>query len=306
MGRRRARFGLGRVQLGLRAELELARREPAKDGPLVAALLLGIPLLLAAPDSTWRSSTPDSSASPAVSDSAARPAVSDSAARPAVPDSAARPAVSDSVVRASIADSASRALASDSLHAVSSPTPVPPAAPRDSVPAPARVVRSFPPVEVRARLHDLRSSETVHAIAEEATGGFPVDDLADVLALQPGVVADAEGIHVRGGRAGETTVTLDGLTLHEPFERHAMDVPLLALRSAELVSGAPEAQYAAGLAGVLRLRTLDPTARPTAEWRWQSDARTGTHYDRGSLAVTTPLRVFGLGTVAAGDALLDD
>jgi outer membrane receptor protein involved in Fe transport len=182
----------------------------------------------------------------------------------------------------------------------------PRAAAAETAAATPRVVRWFPAVEVRALLHDLRSSQTVHVVPGSVLRSFPVDGLADVLALQPGVVAQGEELHVRGGRSGETAVSLDGLSLNEPLRRRPLDVPLFALRSAELVSGAPEAQYGGGLAGVLNLRTVDPGERPEAEWRWQGDGRLGTHYDRIGARVSTPLHARGLGVVAAGDATLDD
>ncbi|HEY3215191.1 MAG TPA: TonB-dependent receptor [Candidatus Eisenbacteria bacterium] len=180
------------------------------------------------------------------------------------------------------------------------------AAPADTVPSPSRIVRRFAPLEVRAPLHDLRSSQTVHTIAGPALRMLPADQLADLLVLQPGVVAQAEELHVRGGRAGETTVNLGGLDLDEPLRRRPMPVPLFALRSVDLVSGAPGAQYGCGLAGVLDLHTMDPGERPSLEWRWQSDGRLGTHYDRIAGRLGTPLRVWGLGLVAAADATLDD
>src|SRR5437762_2205884 len=117
--------------------------------------------------------------------------------------------------------------------------------------AAARIVRRFPPVEVRALLHDLGSTETVHIVPATVLRSFPVDRLADVIQLEPGVVVQGEELHVRGGRAGETAVVLDGVSLNEPLRRRAMEVPLVALRSAELVSGAPEAQFGGTLAGTL-------------------------------------------------------
>src|SRR5512144_2063284 len=80
-----------------------------------------------------------------------------------------------------------------------------------------RVVREFPALEVRALLPDLESSQTVHATSAAALRALPVDRVADVVALQPGVVAQGDELHVRGGRAGELAVTLDGLGLNEPL-----------------------------------------------------------------------------------------
>ena len=102
-----------------------------------------------------------------------------------------------------------------------------PAAPADTARPAARVVRRFPPIEVRATLHDPRSSQTVRMIPGSALRALPVDDFADVLALQPGVVAQGEELHVRGGRSGETTVFLDGICLNEPRRQRSMGLPLL-------------------------------------------------------------------------------
>ncbi len=176
----------------------------------------------------------------------------------------------------------------------------------DTSAVPVRVVRRFPVLEVRAPLHDLRSSESVQRVGERALRTLPIDDLAGAVALQAGVVAQAQELHVRGGRAGETTQLLAGMSLAEPLRGALMDVPLLALRDAELISGAPEAQYAAGLAGALVLHTVEPTARPAGAWRWQTDGGQGTRFDHASARVSAPPPVFGLGAVAAADGLFDD
>ncbi len=176
----------------------------------------------------------------------------------------------------------------------------------DTAAAPPRVVRRFPPVEVRAPRVDLRSSQTVHVIAGRALHALPVSGLADVLVLQPGVVAQGEQLHIRGGRAGETMVSLDGLTLSEPRRHRPMEVPLFALQEARLVSGAPDARYGSALAGVLDLQSAEPTARRSAEWRWESDGGLDTRYDRVAGHVSGPLGVLGLGVVTAADATLDD
>ena len=169
-----------------------------------------------------------------------------------------------------------------------------------------RVVRTLPTTEVRALLGDLKSSQTTHLIPGSELHGFPVDGLAEVFALQPGVVAQSEELHVRGGRAGETMVTVDGMPLNEPQRYRAMEVPLLALESAELVSGALEAPLGGGIAGVMRLRTVHPTARPSLAWRWQGDGGLNTRFDDVSARASTPLGVAGLGVVAAADGRFDD
>ena len=51
----------------------------------------------------------------------------------------------------------------------------------DTLPSPARVVRRFPVIEVRAPLHDLRSSQTVRVIPGATLLALPVDGLTEAL-----------------------------------------------------------------------------------------------------------------------------
>ena len=171
----------------------------------------------------------------------------------------------------------------------------------------SRVVRHFPAVEVSAsRVSDLRSNATVHTVSADALRDLPVTSLTQALALQPGVVAVGEDLHVRGGRAGETQVTLAGLTLNEPLRDRAPEFPLLAVQRADLLAGGLDAEYTGALAGVLDVHTINPTERPTGALRWLSTGRTGTAYDWLGGRASTPLGLAGLGIAGAGEMRLDD
>lgn len=171
----------------------------------------------------------------------------------------------------------------------------------------ARVVRRFPAVEVSAsRIHDLRSSATVHTVSAAALRDLPVTSLTQALALQPGVVAVGEDLHVRGGRAGETQVTVAGLTLNEPLRDRAPEFPLLAVQRADLLAGGLDAEYTGALAGVLDVHTIDPSEHPSGALRWLSTGRMGTAYDWLGGRASTPLGLAGLGIVGAGEMKLDD
>jgi len=170
-----------------------------------------------------------------------------------------------------------------------------------------RIVRRFPPIEVAAgRLHDMRSSATVHVVTSSDLVDLPVGSLAQALALQPGVVATGEDLHVRGGRAGETQWTLSGVTLNEPLRGRAPELPLLALARVELLAGGLDAEYTGALAGVVDVRTVDPTPGPTGAVRWLSTGRRGTSYDWLGVRGAAPIGFAGLGIAAAGEARLDD
>jgi len=187
------------------------------------------------------------------------------------------------------------------LQAVTPSAPAP--APMDSVARDTtrrspHIVRQFPAIEVRAPIHDLGSSESVHLVTPMALRELPVDQLRDVIQTQAGVVVEGEELHVRGGRPGELDQVVEGVTLNDPLRHRPMDVPVLALRGVELISGGQDAEHGGALAGVLQMRTQDPTPR------W-SDAGLDTHYDQGSARVGG-LLVAGLGVVAAADVMGDD
>ncbi len=171
----------------------------------------------------------------------------------------------------------------------------------------SREVRRFPVIEVTAgRVHDMRSSATVHTVTPEALRDLPLTSLAQALALQPGVVAVGEDLHVRGGRAGETQWTLGGLTLNEPLRDRAPELPLFAIQRADLLTGGLDAEHTGSLAGVLDVRTWNPGARPSGAMRWLSSGRRGTAFDWLGGRASSPLPVAGLGVVGAAEVRLDD
>lgn len=168
------------------------------------------------------------------------------------------------------------------------------------------VARRVVPMEemvVRAPLHDLRSSQTVRVIGPSYRS-LPADRVADWVALQAGVVARGEALHVRGGRAGDLRIVLEGIDLAEPQRDRAIEIPLLAVRSAEFVTGGIEAQYGGAMAGVLDVRTVDAGKRTEAEFRWRTDGGLDTRYDQVSGRLSTPL-AGGWGAVAVAEATLD-
>ncbi len=229
--------------------------------------------------------------SPAVSEPA--PALADSArlTTPSSADSASRAARA----RADSASAAARAGRSDAESAAADTTP------------PPRIVRQFEPIVVEGgRRSDPGSIETVYSMPAKQLRSLPVDRLLDAVALQAGVVAVGEDLHVRGGRTGELSVSTLGIPLNEPLWGRPMELPLLAVRSAELLEGALDADHRGSLAGEMDVQTEVPTARPTGMARWITDGRRYGSYDAGLSRLTGPLGAGGLGFALAGEVRLDD
>src|SRR5580765_7746425 len=141
-----------------------------------------------------------------------------------------------------------------------------------------KVVKRLEEVEVRAsRLADPLSSQSVHRVTREALRELPVDHLSDALALEAGVVAMDEQLHVRGGRVGDAQMTVEGIPLGEALRGRPMQIPRLALESADIVSGGLDAEHGGALAGVIPLHTLSAPERAQGEVRWDGDL--GLHTD---------------------------
>ncbi len=184
-------------------------------------------------------------------------------------------------------------------------------APPDSVgspPVPAiQVVRTLDSVTVVGdRFSDPRSTETVQHLSSRTIRRLAVDRFVDAVGLQAGVVVTGEELHVRGGRTGELVTSISGVPLNEPRRGTPMEVPLFAVRSADLLTGGLDADHAGSLAGELDLETERPTAVPTAVARWTSDGHRSTGYDAVHARASAPLGATGLGIVLAGEARLDD
>jgi hypothetical protein len=171
---------------------------------------------------------------------------------------------------------------------------------------PHRIVRQFPTVSVRAPLHDMRSSETVQIVSSATMRELPVDRLSDLVGLKAGVVADGQELHVRGGRAGEVRSYLSGIEMSDPMRGQSIELPLTALRSAEVITGAPDAEFGGALAGVVNLLPRDTQEHFGGELYWQNGQPTGPRYDRVSGRLDLPIPATGLGLLASGEATLDD
>ena len=255
------------------------RAKEARDAPSVPGLDVAVALVMFAIAGTLAGAL------------AVRPALAQPDARFDVADSAAVEARTDSRSEGSRADSLSGESRADSLP-LGSRLP--------------RVVRLAELLVRGARIHDPLSSSTVHLIPASVVRTLPIDRVSELFALEAGVVARGEELHVRGGRAGESRVLLRGIALNDPLRGRPMELPLLAVRDAELAGGGLDASDGGALAGVLRLRTLDPDERWSGEAQWHTDARTGTHYDRVGARMGGPIASTGLGAVASFEATLDD
>jgi outer membrane receptor protein involved in Fe transport len=97
------------------------------------------------------------------------------------------------------------------------------------------------------------------AITSETIDALPVDNIADVIKLQAGVVAGDDGkLHVRGGYSNEVSYQLNGLSMNDPFENsRSVGVATNAVQEVSVSTGTFSAEFGNALSGVVNYVTKE-------------------------------------------------
>lgn len=95
-------------------------------------------------------------------------------------------------------------------------------------------------------------------ISSEEVDLLPVEEFEDVVALQAGVVSEGGEIHVRGGRGGEISYMVDGVTVTDPFNAGiAVEIENNAIQELQFISGTFNAEYGQAMSGIVNIITKD-------------------------------------------------
>ena len=103
-------------------------------------------------------------------------------------------------------------------------------------------------------LVDVDQTSAFQTIGRDQIDVLPVQELADLVNLQAGVV---EG-HFRGGRLGEVQYQVDGVSVNNPFDNASvLTLDRSVLQEVQVISGTFDAEYGQALSGVVNavLRT---------------------------------------------------
>lgn len=108
-------------------------------------------------------------------------------------------------------------------------------------------------------LVDITLTSTMATLSKDEIELLPVQDLADIVNLQAGVV---DG-HFRGGRIGEVQYQVDGVSVNDPYDNSSsIELDRSVLQEVQVISGTFDAEYGQALSGVVNavLRSGDPDA----------------------------------------------
>ncbi len=97
------------------------------------------------------------------------------------------------------------------------------------------------------------------AINSETLDILPVDNIAEVISLQAGVVKGDDGaLHVRGGRSNEVAYQVNGLSINDPYgNSKSVGVATNAVQEVSVSTGTFSAEFGNALSGVVNYVTKE-------------------------------------------------
>ena len=133
-------------------------------------------------------------------------------------------------------------------------------------------------------------------ITGSVVNDMPVDNVRAVLALQPGVVESgkSQGLSIRGGRAGEAAVYVDGALVRSQLSGGSrLTVGTNALEEASVTTGALGAEFGEAQSGVIAMVTRGGSQKLSGAASYETDQPFGKSisvgYNRAELSIGGPI-----------------
>lgn len=153
--------------------------------------------------------------------------------------------------------------------------------------------------------------ETRERVDRDDLDGTPIDSPLEALALKSGIIAHQGALHIRGSRAGDAKVEIDGIAVIDPLGGSLVDVASSALETAEAVVGGFDAEYGNAQAGVIVITTREGGPVFGGEVKFETDDfgapdKTYTNFDRVELGMGGPTGVPHLTWFVSGQGTFED
>ncbi|MCC6866035.1 MAG: TonB-dependent receptor [Ignavibacteria bacterium] len=108
-------------------------------------------------------------------------------------------------------------------------------------------------------LLDIEQTESKHVMNAKDIEGKIVENVVDVVTLQPGVIKQDDALFIRGGRSDDNSFLLDGISVQDPLAGTGFGLQLSAqsLEEVEVITGGYNAEYGQATSGVVNVKTKD-------------------------------------------------
>ncbi len=166
-------------------------------------------------------------------------------------------------------------------------------------------------VEGAEYMVDVKNTVNEQTVSSETFEKFAIDSVEDALSKQAGVVTRAGELYVRGGRSGEVSYQMDGVTVSNPLGGGHMEVSTLSVENISMVTGGLDAKYGNALSGVVNVITKEGGQKFGGAVRFLTDDfgrqdKTYTNYDRLEYQFGGPMPLQGLTYSVSGDFMFTD
>jgi len=119
-------------------------------------------------------------------------------------------------------------------------------------------------------------------VTGETVDNLPVDDVNQVLVLQPGVVSSTRGISIRGGRSGEEAVYVDGVLIRNLNAGSSrLQIGTNSLSEVDVLTGGFSAEYGNAQSGIINFVTRTGGQQWAGNFSIQSDEMMPSEWSRG-------------------------
>ncbi|HWA55838.1 MAG TPA: TonB-dependent receptor [Gemmatimonadales bacterium] len=136
---------------------------------------------------------------------------------------------------------------------------------------------------------------TKQTISGDFTAALPVDRIANVLALQPGVIQGPNGLTIRGGRPDEAVTYIDGVPVTPGGRGNAfagppgagiqfpaqVDVSTSSLEEASVTTGGSSAEFGNAQSGVIAIQTRSGGSKWSGNFGVENDDIGGLNHSLG-------------------------
>ena len=114
---------------------------------------------------------------------------------------------------------------------------------------------------------------TVRSMTAEDLKEMPVDDVAQALSLQAGVVMSDDEIHIRGGRSDETLYIIDGVQMKDLISGRSPSLNVSARSVAEMdvITGGYSAEFGQALSGVVNVKLKEGSTKQGGYFDYSAD-----------------------------------
>ena len=107
-------------------------------------------------------------------------------------------------------------------------------------------------------LFERDATATTAFVSGDEIRAIPVENFADVVELQAGVVEEGGQLHFRGGRGGEVGFWIDGVPVTDVYDGGlALEIENSSVQELQVVTGAFNAEYGQALSGIVNVVTRD-------------------------------------------------